>query len=153
MELILGSEEQMVKKESFNASLLLVWLKTDFTLTTKRIGGTNPNTMLGIIPLGQKQFTYPLKNIASVSSSTQFHFWRLIIGIVLSYIGLKMFGESFLGGLVLALLGLSCLLNCYTVAFSIANNAGQAPAIELSILEKDKVAALVSDINHKISEL
>ncbi len=153
MDVVLTAEEQLVKKEILKVNLLLVWLQTDFTLTNKRIVCSYPNTLMGIIPLGQNQITYPLKNIAGVTGSTKFHFWRFVVGLFLLIFGLKMLTGSPAGGLIMLLLAASLLLNSYTSTFIITNNAGQAPVIELSIIEKEKVAQLVSDINHKIAEV
>lgn len=153
MKPVLSQEEGLVREDIFTSNLLLAWLKTDFTLTNKRVVGSYPNTLMGLIPLGQNQLTYPLKNIAGVASSTKFHFWRLVIGLFFGIFGLQMLSSSPAGGLILLLIAASFILNSYTATFIVTNNAGQAPVIELSILEKDKVAAFVADINHKISEL
>ncbi len=153
MEVVLQPDEQLAKEETFTSSLLLVWLKTNFKLTNKRVTGTHPNTLFGVIPLGQQQFTYPLKNIASVAASTKFYFWRLILGLVLLYAGISIITSSFIPALVLLLLALNLLFHSYTATFIVTNNAGQAPIIELSILEKDKVSQLVSSINHQIAAL
>ncbi|WP_156290979.1 hypothetical protein [Oceanobacillus salinisoli] len=153
MGIVLGNDESVVKEDNFTTNLVLSWLKTNFSLTSKRVIGYQPNTLLGVFPLGKKEITYPLKNLASVSVSTKFHFKRLIIGLILCLIGLGMFGDSFLGGLILLILGALPLLNCYTSAMAITNNAGQSHYIEMSILEKDKVQSFVNDVNISVADL
>lgn len=153
MEIILSADEQNVNQQSFITSFILFWHKTNFTLTTKRIVGENPNTLLGIIPLGSNQITFPLKSVGGVSGSTKFHLSRFLVGLVVAYLGFSLFGNTFLGGLLLLLIGVGMLLNSYVATFVIASNTGQSTTVELSILEKAKVAELVSATNLKIAEL
>ncbi len=68
-------------------------------------------------------------------------------------VGLSMLGSSFIIGIILAILGLVNILNCYTATFDITNNAGQITGYEISILEKEKVQGFVNEINTIIAEL
>lgn len=153
LNVVLGKDEEIKKTENFTTNLVLNWLKTDFSLTTKRIIGYQPNTLLGVFPLGKKEITYPLKNIAGVGVSTKFHFKRFIIGLILVFIGFSMMGDSFLGGLILLIIGALPLFNSFTSTLSITNNAGQSHLIEMSILEKDKVQDFVNKVNISIAEI
>lgn len=153
MSTVLGKDEQIIREEVFTANLILFWLKANYNLTNKRITGHTPNTFLGIIPLGKSQVSQPLKTVASISSSTQFHFMRLLIGAILLIVGLSMFGSSFILAIILALFGLVNILNCFTAVFYITNNAGESTGYEISILEKDKVQSFVSEINTTIADL
>lgn len=128
-------------------------MKANYTLTNKRVTGHTPNTFLGLIPLGKAQIAQPLKTIASVISSTKFHFGRLLIGLILLIAGFAMFGSSFIVAIILIVLGLVNILNCYTATFVITNNAGQASGYEISILEKDKVQNFVNEVNTIIADL
>ncbi|MBP3041701.1 hypothetical protein J9303_19865, partial [Bacillaceae bacterium Marseille-Q3522] len=111
MSIALGKDEVVKKSEHFTSNLVLAWLKTSFSLTNKRIIGNEPNTVFGLIPLGVKEVTYPLKNVASVSVSTKFHFKRFVLGIILILLGLSTMGSSFFWGLILLLLGAIPFLN------------------------------------------
>lgn len=151
MSTVLGKDEQMVREDVFTANLIMFWLKANYALTNKRITGHTPNTLMGLIPLGKAQIAFPLKNIASVISSTKFHFMRLLIGLIFVIIGFAIGG--LLPLVIFVLLGLVNILNCYTATFVITNNAGQVNAYEISILEKDKVQQFVNEINTTIAEL
>ena len=153
MSFVLGKDEESIETKDFTTNLVLAWLKTNFTITSKRIVGYKPNTLLGLIPLGKVEVTYPLKNIASVGVSTKFHVKRFIFGIILVLIGLNTLGDSFLTGLILLLLGALPLLNSYTSTFNISNNAGQSHLIEISILEKSKVQDFVNSVNKTIADV
>jgi len=153
MNTILGKDENKIREDVFTANLILFWLKANYTLTDKRVTGHTPNTFLGLIPIGQAQVAQPLKTISSVISSTKFHFIRLLFGLILFIIGLSIIGNSFIAGIILSILGLVWILNCYTATFVITNNAGQSTGYEISILEKSKVQDFVNEINKVITEL
>lgn len=153
METVLSKDEQVVESKNFTTNLILNWLKTDFTLTNKRIVGSQPNTLFGLIPLGKAEITFPLKNVSGVGVSTQFYFKRFLFGAILALIALGTFGSSFLLGLILLVLGSLLLVNSYTASLKITNNAGQSPVIEISILEKDKIQQFANKVNSSIADL
>ncbi|MGD8779464.1 MAG: hypothetical protein PVH88_10960 [Ignavibacteria bacterium] len=153
MSTVLGKDEQIIKEASFTANLILFWLKANYILTNKRVTGHTPNTLFGLIPLGQAQIAQPLKTIASVSSSTKFSILRLIIGIIFLIIGFSIIGSSFIVGIILLLLGAINILNCYTATFVITNNAGESTGYEISILEKSKVVEFINEVNTVVAEL
>lgn len=153
MSLVMGKDEVVNKSQRFTTNLVLSWLKTDLSLTNKRVVGYQPNTLFGVIPLGRNEVSYPLKNVSSVGVSTRLHLKRLILGLILVFIGLGMFGDSFLGGLILLVIGALPLLNSFTSKMTITNNAGQPVVMEISILEKDKVQKFVNDVNVGISDI
>jgi hypothetical protein len=149
----LGKDEQLIREDTFTANLILFWLKANYILTNKRVTGHTPNTLLGLIPLGKAQIAQPLKTVASVVSSTQFFFKRLLFGVILLVAGFALMGSTFIVGIILAILGLVNVLNCYTSTFVITNNAGESQWYEISILEKSKVEDFVNEVNTTIAEL
>lgn len=150
MEAILGKDEQKIRQATFTANIILFWLKSNYILTNKRVTGDEPNTFMGIVPLGTTQISQPLKTVASVASSTKFSILRLIIGLCLVIFGLGLI-TSF--GILILVLGAVNILNCYTATFVITNNSGQCVGYEISILEKSKVEEFVNEVNTVISEL
>ncbi len=153
METILGKNEQKVREDSFTANLILFWLKAYYSLTSKRVTGHSPNTIMGFIPFGSSQLAQPLKTVASVASGTEFFFKRLLVGLIFLAVGLSMLGSYTLIALVIALIGVINILNCYTATFVVTNNAGQSVGYEISILEKSKVESFVNEVNTAIAEL
>lgn len=151
MSTVLGKDEQLIREDTFTANLILFWLKANYSLTNKRVTGHTPNTFLGILPLGTAQVAQPLKTIASVISSTEFHFGRLLLGLVL--LGVGWFGIGGIIGIVIGIFGLVNVLNSYTATFVITNNAGQSNGYEISILEKSKVQDFVNQCNTVIADL
>ena len=153
MSTILGKDEQIIREDVFTANLILFWLKAKYCLTNKRVTGHTPNTFLAVIPLGKAQVAQPLKTIASVTSSTKFHFLRLLLGLILVIGGCFLLGPSPIIGIILIILGLVNILNCYTATFVITNNAGQSTGYNISILEKSKVQNFVNEVNTVIADL
>lgn len=153
MSFVLGKDEETIETKEFTTNLVLAWLKTNFTITSKRLVGYNPNTLFGLIPLGKVEITYPLKNIASVGVSTKFHFKRFFIGLLLFLTGISTLGSSILGGLILLSLGALLLLNSYTSTLNISNSAGQSHMIEISILEKTKVEDFANTVNKSVADV
>jgi hypothetical protein len=151
MSTVLGKNESKMREDSFIANLILFWLKANYTLTSKRVTGDTPNTLFGLIPLGKKEFSQPLKTVASVASSTQLHLKVLIVGLILVGVGFTMMDS--IVGIVLLVIGAINLLNSYTAVFLITNNAGQSEGYSISILEKSKVESFVNEVNTVISDL
>lgn len=150
----LGKDEVLIKEVTFGPNLFLFWLKAHYALTNRRLTGQRPNTLFGVIPLGKRNVSQPLRTIASVACVTKFWFMRLLIGLVFLFIGISvMFTASFLGGLIPLLIGLVGVLNCYTAYFNVTNNAGQELGCEVIITAQAEVEAFANEMNQVISEL
>ena len=149
MNVKLSNDEELLNSQKFTTNLVLGWIKSDFSLTNKRIIGVRPNTLLGVFPLGRNEISYPLKNIASVGVSTKFHLGKFIFGLLFLYFGAGM-GEF---NVILLAISLFLLLNSFTSKLVVTNSAGQPVHIELSILEKSKVENFVESVNAGISRL
>ncbi|WP_209124417.1 hypothetical protein [Alkalihalobacillus sp. BA299] len=143
-------QEQTIEKGVFRTNLLLPWLTTDLEVTTKRFIGYNRNTLLGLIPFGKNEVTFPLKNIASVSTSTKFHGKRFAFGLFFVLASLAGLSDNFASSVIFFLIGILPLLNSYTSTFKITNNAGESPTIEISILEKGNVQSFANKVNDAI---
>jgi len=83
---------------------MFFWLKASYLLTDKRLTGTEPNVILGFVPLGEEQVNQPLKTIASVNSGTKFLFKKFIVGMVLAIIGFTVFSKTIVAGIILLFL-------------------------------------------------
>ncbi len=154
MNTTLGKDEAVIKEITFSPNLFLFWLKAHYALTNKRLTGQRPNTIAGLIPLGKTSVSQPLRTIASVACVTKFWFKRLLAGLFFLVIGVGVMTQaSFPGGLVLVLIGLGGVLNCYTAYFNVTNNAGQELGCEVIITAQAEVEAFANEMNQVISEL
>lgn len=148
---VLASDEQLIERKDFSFSLVLFFLKTKVAVTNRRFVGEAPNTWLGLIPVGSKQITFPLGNIASAGTSTRVKMRRIILGLILVIIGLAGAQES-PGALVLALLGLVLFLSAFETAIDITNNAGQHIVLPILLTQKGEAQSLISKVNQAIAE-
>jgi len=150
----LGKDETIIKEATFSPNLLLFWLKSHFVLTNKRLTGHAPNTLAGIIPLGKRNISQPLKTIASVSCVSKFWFGRLVTGLIFLTIGMVMVAEisGFLG-MIIALIGVGFVLTCYTAYFNVFNNGGLNMGTEVIITGQAQVESFANEINQVISDL
>lgn len=143
--------ESAISNATFTPSLTTPWLKANFNLSSKRLSGSVPNLLLGLIPIGKREFTYPLKNVSGILVSTKFYLSRLIIGLILISVGLSSIKESFIIGILILLFGASTLVNCLTTSFLISNSAGQKEGYQLSILDKNSVKDFVDKVNNTVA--
>ena len=74
--------EKNIVGDRFSPSVIIFWLKTSIAASSTRIQYTTPNTLFGLIPLGVDTKTIPLRNVASVDTSTKFNLGSLVWGVV-----------------------------------------------------------------------
>ena len=140
--------ETNVTSSKFSPSVILFWLKTEIACTNTRIVTKSPNTLFGLIPLGYKDATYPLKSIAGVGVEVKFSVARAIFGLIFFIIGCTILDNFF--GWVLFILGLSMLLNAMSAVLKMQNNGGNFSEVRVSILEKSKLEQLRDGINERL---
>lgn len=95
--------EKNIIGDRFSPSVIIFWLKTSIAASSTRIQYTTPNTLFGLIPLGADTKTIPLRNVASVDTSTKFNLGSLVWGVVFLLIGLGCLDSSVAVALVLIL--------------------------------------------------
>ena len=130
--------ERNIIGDRFSPSVVLFWLKTSIAASSTRIQYKSPNTLFGLIPLGADTKTIPLRNIASVDTSTKFNLGSLVWGVVFLFVGLGCLGSSVPVALVLILVAAANLV--------FHDPSGGANTITVSILEKDRLMQLAQEI-------
>ena len=138
--------EKNIIGDRFSPSVIIFWLKTSIAASSTRIQYTTPNTLFGLIPLGADTKTIPLRNVASVDTSTKFNLGSLVWGVVFLLIGLGCLDSSVAVALVLILVAASNLANTMSAQLDFVNQAGGRNSVKVSILEKDKLAALAAGL-------
>lgn len=142
--------ETNISQARFTPSLLLFWLKTDMAVTNRRFVAKEPNTILGLIPLGYRDLAYPLHNVASAGVSVKFSLWRVVLGALILIGGLGGFKQSAVLGIVFVLIGLSLLANAATATIILTNNGGGKIDLRVSVLEKDKLEQFRNEVNSRL---
>lgn len=138
--------EKNIIGDRFSPSVIIFWLKTSIAASSTRIQYTTPNTLFGLIPLGADTKTIPLRNVASVDTSTKFNLGSLVWGVVFLLIGLGCLDSSVAVALVLILVAAANLANTMSAQLDFVNQAGGRNSVKVSILEKDKLAALAAGL-------
>lgn len=140
--------ENNVHTAKFSPSVILFWLKTELGVTSTRIVSKRANSLLGVIPLGYAEETFPLANTAGVGVEIKFSLGRAIFGFILFVAGLTNLNAFF--GWIALLLGLSLLLNAMSSVLKIKNNGGGETKLQVSILEKAKLEQFRSEVNARL---
>lgn len=139
--------EKNIIGDRFSPSVIIFWLKTSIAASSTRIQYTTPNTLFGLIPLGADTKTIPLRNVASVDTSTKFNLGSPVWGVVFLLIGLGCLDSSVAVALVLILVAASNLANTMSAQLDFVNQAGGRNSVKVSILEKDKLMQLAQNIH------
>lgn len=140
--------ESNVHVAKFSPSVVLFWLKTELGVTNTRIASKRANTLLGAIPLGYAEETFPLANTAAVAVDVKFSLGRAIFGLILLIVGLNALSNFF--GWILLVIAISLILNALSAVLKIKNNGGGETRLQVSILEKSKLEQFRNEINARL---
>ncbi|MBO4507170.1 MAG: hypothetical protein J5747_00860 [Spirochaetaceae bacterium] len=132
-------------------SLLFVWLKAKIDFEENFIKITNPNSILGFIPLGSKKFTVAINQIASVDSNFKLLFKDFVVGIIEAIISFSLFKENSILGFILLILGIITIINSFQVHINVNTTSGQIYYISAFVFQKNKIAEAEEAINKLIS--
>lgn len=142
--------EHHLASESFSPNMVLFWLKVNATVTNKRIVARQPNTLLGMIPLGYENMTIPLRSVAGVGVSVKFSLGQFLFSVVLLFLGLSIIADYLFPGLVITLLGVVLLLGSLRAALKIENTAGSAQFVKVAVTERAKLEQFRAVIDQRI---
>lgn len=142
--------EKNIIGDRFSPSVIIFWLKTSIAASSTRVQYRAPNTLFGLIPLGAATKTIPLRNVASVDTSTKFNLGSLVWGVVFLLIGLGCLDSSVAVALVLILVAAANLANTMSASLVFHDPSGGANTITVSILEKDKLMSLAQEIQSRV---
>jgi hypothetical protein len=148
---ILAPGETLSATGEFRVSNILFFLHWRMAVTNRRLIGRTPNTILGIIPLGSNQVSYPLPNIAGVATRRAYSVFSLIVGLFLLLGGLSSLGYSATGGFLLTLLGLLILASTIRASIQVTNSGGQKIAHGIAISDRSTAQGFVNAVNTTIA--
>lgn len=149
-DFMLAPGETNVYGDSFIDSLMAPYLKAQMMCSSTRFVFKDPNTFLGAIPVGTNENTIPLRAIASVSTSTTFRFGRALLGLVCLLAGFNLLGSGAMSGLLLVLFGVMFALTCLPAVLVVQNHAGGATAIEVAIIERQKLQRFCQELQSRV---
>lgn len=138
------------KKVVFSLSLLFFWIKGFVSVDSRFVKASKGNTILGFVPAGKDNQSIPLKNISSSMISSQYKIWPILIGIILMFSSLGMMGDSFVGGVILFLIGVS-LAGSGIQTTLIIQRAGSDYIIPVPFFEKAKIVTIQDAITEMLA--
>jgi hypothetical protein len=144
----LGRNESVVSSYQLAYSLILFFLKSQFSVTTKRFIAVVPNLFL-FVPVGRQDVSYPLNNIATVACSTELRIKKLLGGTILALIGISM--QSFLGFIVF-FFGAIIAISSFQTVILIRNNSGARILYSIAPWESDRARKVVDELNQTIAD-
>ena len=137
-------------------SLLTFYLKGEISSEQNFIVFKNPNTILGLIPLGSKTEKIPVNQIASTSTNFQLKLGKLVLGAIVAISALSMMtrpseNNPIVGALILLFIGVNWIIDAFEIDLVVTTTAGQQKPIDFLIFEKEKAELAEQQINAMIS--
>lgn len=146
----LAPGETNISGNKFTPSLLTPYLRGAMAVTNTRIVYRLPTTFLSFIPAGTMSNAIPLRNVASVTTSTRLRPASLFFGFVGVLAGLFLMSQNVVLGLIFLLLGAPLLASSFPARLEIMNSGGGSQSLTVSTLEKNKLAAFAEEINARV---
>lgn len=142
-DILLAPGENGLHGRTFRPNLVLFWLRSNILVTNRRLAVNAPNTILGVIPLGNEERSMPIGAIAGVTSSLSVKAGRLVIFGILALVFLFSFfgmvGDDpavALFFLLVAVVFGAMAANAVVAKLTITNNGGGTSEVTVSALEK-----------------
>lgn len=135
-------------------SLLTPHLRTTLSLGPDRIEGSMPNTLFGLIPLGKKTITQPLKGVSNVSVDTKVEGPRLVMGVLFAMLGIVLLfvGDGSAALAVIAIvLGIALLLVSFRAELIISDASGSKLRVPASFLDRDPLEGFARAVNDAVA--
>lgn len=141
----LAPQERVFRSGSFAFSTLLFFLHWRMAVTNKRLVGRTPNTILGVIPLGATQVSYPLSNIAGVQMRTSYSGLWLILGILFLLAGIGG------GSIVLVILGALAIIGSLNADIAVTNSGGGVIRHRVAFFNRGAASDFAQSVNEAIA--
>ena len=135
-------------------SLFLFWLKGEISFEQNFIRFKTPNTIMGIIPLGAKKESMPINQLSVVSTSFSLDFKGLLVGIIITIVGIFVAFEDFPENwylIFIAIFGAVMCLSAFETELTVEATSGKTIVVPFWIVEKRKAEEAEQRINDLIS--
>lgn len=135
----------------YMTSLLTFYLKGEIRQEQNFVNLKKPNTILSLIPLGSKNDSIPVSQLASVESNFRLHFGALLFGAIITIVGLCLMSVSVFCALIVALIGVNKAITAFETILTIKTTAGDVKNISFLIFDKSKAEEAERQIRQIIS--
>ena len=149
-DFMLAPGETSVYGQRFIVSLLFPFLKAEMMCSSSRFVYKVPNTLLGIIPIGSEENTFPISAISAVTASGRFKFGRALLALVFLIFGFAFMDGYPVRGAILLLLSVVFALTSYSTALVVTNHAGGSFGLEISFIESRKLRAFTVELQNRV---
>ena len=138
---------------TYVVSLLTFYLKGEIRSEQNFVVFQEPNTILGLIPLGKHTDRIPVHQIASVSTNFRLKLGKLVCGILAFLFGFGLFGQpgGFLPGLIILILAVNWILDAFEIDLTLITTSGAVKRIDFFIFDKEKAVLAEQQIHAMIS--
>ena len=135
----------------YMTSLLTFYLKGEIRSEQSFVVFKEPNTILGLIPLGAKTEKYTIDQISSTSTDFKLKLGKLLLGIIAAVLGFSMMSESFAGALIILLIGANWIIDAFEIDLVVTTTSGKEKKIDFFIFDKGKANRAEEQINSMIA--
>ena len=149
-DFMLAPGEPSVYGQRFIVSLLFPFLKAEMMCSSSRFVYKVPNTLLGVIPIGSEENTFPISAISAVTASGRFKFGRALLALVFLIFGFAFMDGYPVRGAILLLLSVVFALTSYSTALVVTNHAGGSFGLEISFIESRKLRAFTVELQNRV---
>lgn len=142
-----------MKKINFITELVLFWIKGEISFDNNFVKFKIPNTIFfGLIPLGSRNKSVPINQLASVGSDFSLKLKQLILGIILAWAGISMITEeTTIVAVIFLILGILNILNSFKTKLLVSLTSGEKIELNIVIFEKSKAEDAEETLNKLIS--
>ena len=147
----LGQDEQVIAESSFSYSILLFFIKWKVCVTNKRFIARIPNVVLMVIPLGANSITFPLRNVSTISTTTEYKLWSFFCAGILLFSGFGHF--NFLLGFIAFILGIILVIASFQILIRIESSSATRIKCQIAVWEKEKALEFTNKINQAIVDI
>ena len=127
---------------NYITSLLTFYLKGEICSEQNFIQFKEPNTILGLIPLGAKSERIAINQISSVTTNTKMKLGKLIIGIVIAVLALISFKDSFLLGLIILIIAVNSIVDDFEIDLEVDLTSEKKKQLIFSFLRRARLSML-----------
>ena len=110
---------------TYMTGLLTFYLRGEISTDQNFLKLKIPNTILALIPLGARNESIPVQQLATVSSNFKLILKNFIIGAIEVMIAFSSFSSSAVMGIILLLLGASTIINSFITRLRVDTTAGK----------------------------
>ena len=132
-------------------SLFTFYLKGEISSEQNFVRFKEPNTILGLIPLGAKKDNIAINQISSTQTNFRLKFGKLLIGALIAILGLSAMQDSVALALILILVGANSIIDAFEIDLQVIMTSGQVKVIDFFIFDKAKAEQAERQINMMIS--